>query len=222
MKLRSEVMIDELRVMTVRTDAVGLVVIIIRFWCRRKKGYSLRQYSPFVVAAVPMNADSGSEQRTAAFRSLAAYLFGGNQTETKMQMTTPVFSSPESMQFVLPVDMTADAPSPQADSQVQLQKVWLCKLLISDNFVHLGLPCLRQEPCTALCPAPHTDFNIRGLCRKEISCTQFCGFLERWIMMCVCSAVTSWWLQWKEMVSSHIGTVPEILHSYVHNTMIQE
>lgn len=90
---------------------------------RRKKLYSIREYSPFIVAQVPMGASSGPEQRTAAFRGLAAYLFGRNETETKMQMTTPVFSSNHSMQFVLPVETEDDAPSPQADSEVQLQQV---------------------------------------------------------------------------------------------------
>lgn len=90
---------------------------------RRKKSYSIREYSSFTVASLPMGASPGPEQRTAAFRGLAAYLFGKNQTETKMEMTTPVFSSNQSMQFVVPVETEADAPSPQVDSDVQLQQV---------------------------------------------------------------------------------------------------
>lgn len=63
------------------------------------------------------------EDRTAAFRSLAKYLFGGNQSSTKMQMTTPVISSSETMQFVLPVESVVAAPQPPPGSDVTLREV---------------------------------------------------------------------------------------------------
>lgn len=66
---------------------------------------------------------SSKEDRTGAFRSLAKYLFGGNQSSTTMQMTTPVISSSEAMQFVLPVESVADAPQPPSDSGITLRDV---------------------------------------------------------------------------------------------------
>lgn len=66
---------------------------------------------------------SRGEDRTAAFRSLAKYLFGGNASSEKLQMTTPVISSTETMQFVLPVESVADAPRPAEGSEVALREV---------------------------------------------------------------------------------------------------
>lgn len=68
------------------------------------------------------DASSGKD-RTTAFRSLAKYLFGGNESSTKLQMTTPVISSQETMQFVLPVESVADAPQPPEGSGVTLREV---------------------------------------------------------------------------------------------------
>lgn len=127
---------------------------------RRKKLYSIREYSPFIVAQVPMGASSGPEQRTAAFRGLAAYLFGRNETETKMQMTTPVFSSSHSMQFVLPVETEDDAPSPQADSEVQLQQVCFRRLHAPN------LACLSHSEMDF----PSCVFHFLYPCRREVNC----------------------------------------------------
>jgi len=95
------------------------------FQCRRKKKYAIRRYNPFVVAKVPMRGVPGPDERTAAFRELAAYIFGGNQTDTKLQMATPVFSASESMEFVLHVESIEDAPPPQPGSKVHLKQVCL-------------------------------------------------------------------------------------------------
>jgi hypothetical protein len=70
-----------------------------------------------------MKDASRGEERTAAFRALAKYLFGGNESGTAMQMTTPVISSSDTMQFVLPVESIAEAPKPPADSDVTLREV---------------------------------------------------------------------------------------------------
>lgn len=92
---------------------------------RKRKNYSIRRYQPFVVAEVKIADATRGEDRTAAFRSLARYLFGGNESSSKMQMTTPVISSAESMQFVLPVESVTDAPQPPSESGVTLRQVWL-------------------------------------------------------------------------------------------------
>jgi hypothetical protein len=78
--------------------------------CRRKQNYSIRKYEPFVVAEVA--ARQGFMEQGTAFRTLAGYLFGGNSDSTSMAMTSPVISNDNMMQFVLPVQSTAQAPQP--------------------------------------------------------------------------------------------------------------
>lgn len=87
----------------------------------------MREYDPFVVAEVPITV--GGSKRDSAFRPLAKYLFGGNKEEKALSMTTPVFTSASTMQFVLPVASAADAPTPLAQdapaSQVSVKEVQL-------------------------------------------------------------------------------------------------
>lgn len=51
--------------------------------------FELRQYEPALVAHVEVDGDAGSA-RMAGFRLLAAYIFGGNQGQRKIEMTAPV------------------------------------------------------------------------------------------------------------------------------------
>jgi hypothetical protein len=108
---------------------------------RRLGNVELRQYAPYVVAEVLIDA-SAEEAGNQAFPSLAGYIFGktkgdkkfamtapGTQTAapSKMEMTAPVTQSaaPGGMrvQFVLPKGVTlASAPEP-LDPRVQLRLV---------------------------------------------------------------------------------------------------
>lgn len=103
---------------------MNLLLISFLSLCRRKKAYSVRKYDTFVVASVDMGSSPGPADRTAAFRGLASYLFGSNEEGAKMEMTTPVFSSNRRMQFVLPVQSTTQAPTPETGSQVKLEQVY--------------------------------------------------------------------------------------------------
>jgi SOUL heme-binding protein len=111
---------------------------VIRQW----DGVELRQYAPYVVAEVTLNAaaeDAGNQ----AFPILAGYIFGKNKGEKKLEMTAPVTQTaapvrmdmtapvtqqaavPGGMlvQFVLPKGVTlATAPEP-TDPRVQLRQV---------------------------------------------------------------------------------------------------
>jgi hypothetical protein len=104
-------------------------------------GVEVRQYAPYVVAEVVLDAkaeDAGSQ----AFPILAGYIFGKNKGEKKFAMTAPVTQSaaparmemtapvtqsavPEGVrvQFVLPKGVTlAEAPEP-IDPRVKLREV---------------------------------------------------------------------------------------------------
>ncbi len=51
--------------------------------------YEIRRYLPYLVAEVDVAGDSADNQ---AFRMLAGYIFGDNDSREKMQMTAPVES----------------------------------------------------------------------------------------------------------------------------------
>jgi len=108
---------------------------------RKLDQVELRQYAPYVVAEVVLNAtadDAGSQ----AFPILAGYIFGKNKGEKKLAMTAPVTQSaaplkmdmtapvtqaavPGGMrvQFVLPKGVTLESAPEPLDPRVQLRLV---------------------------------------------------------------------------------------------------
>ena len=108
---------------------------------RKLDQVELRQYAPYVVAEVVLNAtadDAGSQ----AFPILAGYIFGKNKGEKKLEMTAPVTQSaaplkmdmtapvtqaavPGGMrvQFVLPKGVTLESAPEPLDPRVQLRLV---------------------------------------------------------------------------------------------------
>lgn len=107
----------------------------------RKRGYEIRRYDPFSVCSVsmvqprPVDATKTDAKVSfptmggaSAFGALAGYLFGKNQQETSMKMTTPVISSPDNgqMSFVLPSEFWKNvqaAPKPLSESGVSVETV---------------------------------------------------------------------------------------------------
>jgi len=61
---------------------------------QQHKGIEVRSYAPYLVAevVVPGPADAAGNQ---GFRILAAYIFGKNKGERRIQMTAPVTQAPE-------------------------------------------------------------------------------------------------------------------------------
>lgn len=77
----------------------------------KRARYEVRRYAPFCVAQSPLVFEGQAEKR--AFGSLAGYIFGKNVGQQKMAMTTPVYSSEESMSFYLgPAAEPTTAPAP--------------------------------------------------------------------------------------------------------------
>jgi hypothetical protein len=108
---------------------------------RKLGAIEVREYSPYVVAEVLIDAEA-SVAGNAAFPILAGYIFGKNKGQTKFAMTAPVTQSAQPtkmamtapvtqraaeggqmVQFVLPRDVTLDrAPAP-LDARVKLREV---------------------------------------------------------------------------------------------------
>ena len=102
--------------------------------------FEVRQYAPYLVAEVSV-AGNAEDAGNAAFRILAAYIFGKNQGERKLAMTAPVTQFPESrqmamtapvvqtqgtgsyrVQFVLPADVTLETAPVPVDARVRLRQ----------------------------------------------------------------------------------------------------
>jgi len=101
----------------------------------------LRQYAPYVVAEVVLDA-SAEDAGNQAFPILAGYIFGKNKGEKKFEMTAPVTQTAAPMrmdmtapvtqaaapggmrvQFVLPKEVTLETAPEPVDPRVQLRQV---------------------------------------------------------------------------------------------------
>jgi len=93
---------------------------------RKIGSVELRQYDPFVVAEVVIDAPAEDAGKR-AFPILAGYIFGKNKGEKKFAMTAPVtqsaVQSSTQVQFLLPASVSLEfAPEP-LDSRVNLRLV---------------------------------------------------------------------------------------------------
>jgi hypothetical protein len=75
-----------------------------------RDGYEIRRYEPYLIAETAMPTMSTGD-RSNAFRAIAGYIFGGNETSQSIAMTAPVVmeASPSSQKIAMtaPVVMTA-------------------------------------------------------------------------------------------------------------------
>ena len=91
-----------------------------------EKAFNIRYYPSATLATVYTSANSYRQISTPGFRKLAGFIFGGNETNTKISMTAPVHmdinDSMSAMSFVMPSayeNKTLPAPN---DSNVILEK----------------------------------------------------------------------------------------------------
>ena len=93
---------------------------------RRDKGFEIRFYPSATLATIHSDAKSYKELSNPGFRKLAGYIFGGNETGTKISMTSPVQmdinDSFSTMSFVMPsAYQTENLPTPN-DPGIVLKK----------------------------------------------------------------------------------------------------
>jgi len=93
---------------------------------KSEKEYEIRYYPPAMLATVYSSATSYRQMSTPGFRTLAGFIFGGNESSTKIAMTAPVHmdinDSKSTMSFVMPSKYDEQSlPSPN-DSRVKLEK----------------------------------------------------------------------------------------------------
>ena len=91
---------------------------------KREKDFEIRFYPPATMATVKSAARSYRELSSSGFRRIAGYIFGGNESSSKIAMTSPVHmdisDKGSSMSFVMPSQYDIkDLPRPN-DAQVEL------------------------------------------------------------------------------------------------------
>ena len=88
--------------------------------------FEIRYYPPAMLATVSSAANSYRQISTPGFRTLAGFIFGGNESNSKIAMTSPVHmdinDSASTMSFVMPSKYNEQSlPSPK-DPRVKLEK----------------------------------------------------------------------------------------------------
>lgn len=79
---------------------------------KTERDFEIRLYPPATMATISMAVKSYKELSSSGFRKLASYIFGGNQSNENIAMTSPVHmdinDSLSSISFVMPASYTKD------------------------------------------------------------------------------------------------------------------
>jgi hypothetical protein len=99
---------------------------------RKYNAFEIRFYPSATIAIIDSNAKTHRELSGPGFQKLAGYIFGGNETNTRISMTTPVQmdinDSVSTMSFVMPSEhKKEDLPKPN-DPSVRIK-------ITSDEYV---------------------------------------------------------------------------------------
>lgn len=88
------------------------------------KEFEIRFYPSAVLATVYSDARNYKELSTPGFRKLAGYIFGGNESETKISMTSPVHMDMKSasMSFVMPSSYNEENLPKPDDPGVKIER----------------------------------------------------------------------------------------------------
>lgn len=93
---------------------------------KKDKDFEIRFYPPAIFATTKSVAKSYRELGNSGFRKIAGYIFGNNETSTKIAMTAPVHmdinDKGSSMSFVMPSEYTLDKLPRPADARVKLHE----------------------------------------------------------------------------------------------------
>ncbi len=91
---------------------------------KTEKDFEIRLYPPATMATISMAAKTYKELSSAGFRKLASFIFGGNQDDKNIAMTTPVHmdinESQSSMSFVMPANYNQDNLPKPNDSTITI------------------------------------------------------------------------------------------------------
>ena len=92
---------------------------------RKYKDFEIRFYPSATIATITSNAKTYKDLSGPGFQKLAGYIFGGNESDTKISMTTPVHmdinDSVSTMSFVMPSGYTKENLPKPNDPNIQIK-----------------------------------------------------------------------------------------------------
>ena len=93
---------------------------------KSEKEYEIRHYPSAMKATIYSSAKSYRQLSTPGFRALAGFIFGGNESNTRISMTAPVHmdinDSQSAMSFVMPSKYDEQSLPRPRDSRVKLEQ----------------------------------------------------------------------------------------------------
>lgn len=92
----------------------------------------IRRYGPRIAAQTRVSGD-GQEARSAGFRRLAGYIFGGNQRSTRIAMTAPVAQHGEKIAMTAPVAQSHDGGTGDSVIRFYMPAKWSMETLPEPN-----------------------------------------------------------------------------------------
>ncbi len=117
--LASLILIFQLSFIMATTETQAYEVI------KSENDYEIRLYPPVTLATISMNVDKYKELSSPGFRKLATYIFGGNNANKKINMTSPVHmdinDSLSTMSFVMPSNYNKDNLPLPNDASVAIE-----------------------------------------------------------------------------------------------------
>ncbi|MGV8877740.1 MAG: SOUL family heme-binding protein [Sphingobacteriaceae bacterium] len=92
---------------------------------KSEKDFEIRRYPSATMATISMNAKTYKELSGPGFRKLASYIFGGNNDNKSIAMTSPVHmdinASQSSMSFVMPANYSKESLPKPNDSSIVIK-----------------------------------------------------------------------------------------------------
>jgi hypothetical protein len=105
--------------MTAKTETQPYEVV------KNENEFEIRLYPPATMASVSMKASTYKELSSSGFKKLASYIFGGNQANKSIAMTTPVHMDINDtisfMSFVMPAEFQKDNLPLPNDSTISIK-----------------------------------------------------------------------------------------------------
>lgn len=93
---------------------------------KKEKDFEIRYYPPATFATIKSSAKSYRELSGSGFRKIAGYIFGNNESSTKIAMTSPVHmdisDSGSSMSFVMPSEYDIKKLPRPNDASVEIHE----------------------------------------------------------------------------------------------------
>lgn len=92
---------------------------------KKEEDFEIRLYPPATMATISMAAKTYRELSSPGFRKLASFIFGGNNANKNIAMTTPVHmninDAQSSMSFVMPANYNKDNLPKPNDSSIAIE-----------------------------------------------------------------------------------------------------